>query len=58
MIYQSERWRKQYSENPEFRARVIASSRSYQEEHKREIQDRHAHRMRTDPKYRDKKRAS
>ena len=52
--HDSEWKRKRYAEDPEFRARRLASNRAFYAAHKAEINARWRHRWATDPKFRER----
>jgi hypothetical protein len=57
MLSRRERRRKRYAEDPEYRARTLASNRAYNAAHKDALNARRRERRATDPDYRERCRA-
>jgi hypothetical protein len=57
MLSNSERRRKRYAEDPEYRARKLASNRAFTAAHKDQLNKRRRERRAVDPEYREKCRA-
>ncbi len=57
-VFSRREWyRKRYAEDPEYRRRTLASNRAYAAAHKAELNEHQRRRWKTNPKYREEKRA-